>query len=41
MGISWLVYLELFGFLLGAGAVGMGWGQLRLALKEMIDSTGA
>lgn len=41
MGISWDVYLALFGFLLGAGAIGMGWGQLRLGLKEMIDSAGA
>ncbi len=41
MGISFEVYLVLFGFLVGAGATGMGFGQLRLGLKEMLDAAGA
>ena len=41
MAISWADYLIIMSLFLGAGGLGIAWGQWRLAIKEFMQSAGA
>jgi hypothetical protein len=41
MSIQWADYLVYFGLFIGAGGIGVAYGQFRLGIKEMFDSVGA
>lgn len=41
MTFTWVNYAEFLGLFIGAGGVGLAWGQFRLGIKETIDATGA
>lgn len=40
MSISWDDYVYLMGLFLGAGGIGIAYGQWRLAIREMFDAAG-
>lgn len=39
--MSWTDYVLIMGVFIGAGGMGMAYGQFRLGIKETIDATGA
>jgi len=41
MSIPWLDYVQIMGLFLGAGGIGVAFGQWRLSIREMFDAAGS